>query len=382
MSSPGFNLPFDLAYDVYSMWRADFAIPSFCWAYKPDNNADYACDVVIAPAPELGSKIWTRNGRRILIGVYRDEGRPSDLIRSARIVSWSRVGNVITAIDPQPTRLSLGDAVTVYNMTASPSITATVTEVVDEYTFKFTTTAIGGTSGLTGGYAPVAPVNFYEQFIVFRYLPSYKLVPWQEVMDLLTAATPIVGTAPVDLTDIVTGNTIKTTRTVFNGSRLTSSGSRSGTELWRQQFDENSKPLTWTYDKLGRPDLPKTVSTPNRNNPVLYSPPVLNEVGSADPLTNEKLYVRDYYGFELNDTTRGPFYADDIITYDPNTENGLKRKLNGSEVIYEGVLHDDFGNFVEAAAPDNTVVVRRPILPITVDQFNLPYKQPRPRSTV
>lgn len=396
MSSPGLNQPFDPGYDVYSMWRDDFRIPSICSIYRPDNNFDYACDSVIAPAPELGAQLWTRNGRRILIGIYKDQGRPDGLRRPPRTVTWVRTVNKMVLTDVAPHRLRVGDEVDVFN-TVTPEARLKVLRVVDAYSFEVQSLAFaapscsGGTvpsSGSSGGYSPLAPVMFSEQYIVFRFLPSYKVVPWQEVIDLLQAATPTVGTAPVGLVDINTGDVINTTRTVFNGSRLLSSGSRAGTELWRQQFDETGKPLAWTYDYLGRADKPKTVSTRKQNNPPHLSGPVVNEAvdvdgaETTDPTANNQIYVKDFYGFELNDTTRGPYHANDIITYDPDEPNGIKRKTNGGEVIYDGFLHDEFGNFVTAATELNTLVARGPVLPLAVDQFNYPYKRPQPRRTV
>jgi len=380
MSSPGLDQPFDPGYDVYSMWREDFVIPSFCLVYRPNNNSDYACDSVIAPVPELGAKIWTRNGRRILIGIYKDEGRPSDQRRPARVVPWVRTVNKIVLTDTVHHHLHVGDVVDIYN-TTTPEARLKVLRVVDAFSFEVQSLATGPTSGSTGGYSALAPVNFYEQYIVFRFLPSYKLVPWQDVLDLLATATPTIGTAPVSLTDIVTGDTVQTTRTVFNGSRLLPSGSRSGTELWRQQFDENSKPLAWTYDYLGHASLPKTVSNSKQNNPPHNTGVMVNEVSSLDDMTNNQLYVKDYYGFELNDVTRGPFYADDIIIYDPAEPNGIKRKTNGSEPIYEEQLHDEFGNFVTEATEQNTLIARGPILPLAIDQFSVPYKRAQPKRT-
>jgi hypothetical protein len=379
MTSPSLTDPFDPGYDVYSMRREHFTIPSVCWVYKPDNNTDYACDSVIAPAPELGAQVWTRNGKRILIGIYRDEGRPNGLRRPARTVSWVRTVNKIVLTDTAHHHLAVGDVVDVYN-TTTPEARLKVLRVVDEYSFEVKSLATGPTSGVAGGYSAITPVNFYEDYIVFRYLPSYKLVPWQEVVDLLDSTVPTLGTAPVNLVDIVTGNIVQTARTVFNVTNAIASGSRSGTELWRQQFDEAGKPLPWTYDDLGRANLPKTISSVNRNNPSLVTNPVLNEESSVSDETNNQLYVKDYYGFELNDVTRAPYYADDIITYDPAEPNGIKRKENGSTVIYEGELHDEFGNYIMTATAQNTTTIRRPVMPLAIDQFNVPYKLPQPRS--
>lgn len=378
MSSPGLDQPFDPGYDVYSMWRADFKVPSFCWIYKPDNNADYACDAVIAPAPELGAKLWTRNGRRILIGIYKDEGRPNGLRRPARIVSWVRRVNKITLTDSAPHHLHVGDIVDVYNTTTAEA-RLPVLKVNDAYSFEVRSLATGPISGLTGGYSPLEPVIFSEQYIVFRLLPSYRLVSCQEVLDLLAAAAPSVSSAPVGLVDINTGDMIQTSRTVFNTHALTANGSRSGTELWRQQFDENGKPLPWTYDMLGHATPPKTISGVNRNNPLRVTSPVLNEESSISDDTNNQLYVKDYYGFELNDPARGPFHANDIIVYDPDQPGNIGRKKNGSEVIYEGPLHGEFGNFVTAVTEKNTMIVRQPVMPLALDQFNMPYKNPMPR---
>lgn len=378
MTSPSLAQPFDPGYDVYSMWRADLRVPDCCHVYKPDNNVDYACDLIIEPAPELGSRLWTLRGKRILIGVYKDEGRAAGR-RPARVVSWTRSVNRVRMVDTAPHHLRVGETVNVFNINTDEA-RVKVLKVIDAYTFEFKALATGPTSGVDGAWQPLADVNFYEQYIVFRLLPSYKLVPWQSVTALLAQCQPTYASAPVDLTDINTGSIVRTSRSVFNDSLLTSSGSRSGTELHRQQFDENGKPLTWTYNSYGYPSETREVSSKTANVLKQVEPPLVNELGSTSGTTNNRLYVYDYYGFELNDVNRAPYFTDDIITYDPDEPNNIKRKGNGQTAFYSGPLHDAFGNFVLSATETNQVVTRRPVLPLEVDQFNHPYKSPLPRS--
>lgn len=378
---PSFNDTFADCYEIFSQDHRSFSIPSVCHVYLPDNTEDYECLSIIEPAPELGSKVWTRFGKRILIGVYRDEGRATER-RLRNLVSWTRSVNLVTMTDTLPHNMVVGDWVDVYN-TNIVEARVQVTAVPSALSFTVPSIASGAGSGSSGGFSPINPVNFFEERLVFRFLPSYRLVPWACVQELLASCQPSFGFAPVGLTDITTGDVVNTQRTVFNTRGLAPNGSPQGGERNRQQFDENGKPLSWTYDTLGQPTPTRTVSSKLQNNPPTFNQPVVNEHTTVDPdpAANTQLYIKDYYGYEVNDLARGQYHQDDLVFYDPDSENGISRQMNGSNALYPGPLHDDYGNFVIAALPNNTLEVRAPILPLQVDQYNHPYKAPQPRTS-
>lgn len=71
MTYPDFNNIFAPEYDEYSIRLEELIIPKWINQFEPDNSIEFNCRTILSPAPELGSKLWTQNGKRIKIGVFR-----------------------------------------------------------------------------------------------------------------------------------------------------------------------------------------------------------------------------------------------------------------------------------------------------------------------
>jgi hypothetical protein len=112
VSYPDFNLPTDSRYDAMSAAVLDLPPPAGCYVYEPDNHDDYQCLALWQPAPELGARQWTRHGRRILLGLYRDEGRPGlaetrvifRLLPCFKPVPVAEVLDLLAAANPETAR--------------------------------------------------------------------------------------------------------------------------------------------------------------------------------------------------------------------------------------------------------------------------------------
>lgn len=300
MSYPPFDAPTDAAYDAMAVKPSDLPRPAGCHVYAPDNYDDYTCLVLWQPAPELGARLWTRNGRRILIGVYRDQGRG-------------------------------------------------MIEKDDEL------------------------IDTAETYVIARLLPTFKPVPWSTVLEILTECDPEESREVVALTDIRTGDVQLNSevRPQAIGSTLY--------RRHRQQMNELSKPLRQVYDARGRPIPPDLRFSKHQNAPLYVTTPMTNQWDPI-PTANPYLPVYDYYGFPINER-RGPLHRTDIVSYDPDSPNGIKRLIlgNGSEPVYSGPLFDVFGDFVVGARANNTLITRKPVQPITVDHHNTPFKTPQRR---
>jgi hypothetical protein len=377
MSAPDFTDPFNIAYDSLSIHKDWLTIPSWCNTYDPENNDEFECLVVIQPAPEKGAKAWTMNGKRVLIGVFRDQGRKIQQ-QDIRVVQWARYDTRLVVTTDRPHFMLPGDKVNLWDVNV-PVMTTSVVGIQSMFTFEVQTNMVGGQSGVAGGYQPVEPVNFYEDFIVFRLLPSMKVVSWPTVQAILNAGAPIANKPPVHLVDINNGSDrLVAAQINSHATHLLPNGSIVNQLLNRQQINEGGAPIRATYDNLGR--LMKTPYRYSKRQDVIkmIDPVTVNEECSCDPQTNDKLYVYDYYGFDLNDDSRAPYNSKKNVVYDSASSNGLKiRPDNTGEAFYRGIIQDEFGNVVIGARPDNTLVTRQAILPLQVDQFNVPYKEPR-----
>lgn len=144
-------------------------------------------------------------------------------------------------------------------------------------------------------------------------------------------------------------------------------------------MDELSKPLRQVYDARGRP-IPPDLRFSKRQNAALYLTAPMTNQWDPIPTANPYLPVYDYYGFPINDR-RDPLHRTDIVSYDPDSPNGIKRLVlgNGSAPVYAGPLFDVFGDFVVGARANNTLITRKPVQPIMVDLHNTPFKQPQRR---
>lgn len=366
MTSPALDSPFDIAYDAVSCHSDDVPSNSGCYVYKPDNYDDYSCIAIWQPAPELGARTWTRFGRRILIGVYKDEGRPVSYLPpglGTLSATFVLADGILTVTCAEPHGLLAGDFVDVSG-TPAP-IRQTVLKVVSATTFTTATTGANGSGACL--WRPVR-VDFSETHVVFRLLPTFTVVPVQVVRDILAAADPQLSRRNVSLTNILTGQETLTSEVQTYTSNVIY-------RRHRQQLSESSKPLPQRYDARGRV-IPIDLRFSRTANAKLY----LNapNVSQHNPLptSNATVPVFDYYGFQINDVARGPYYAADLVTYDSSSVTGIKRKTLDDVTLYTGPLHDEFGNFVIGVRANNTTIVRQPVQPLFVDHHGTPYKAP------
>lgn len=363
--SPNFNEPFSTVYDEISCHRDDLPTHHGCYVYTPDNHDDYQCLALWQPAPELGARQWTRNGKRILIGVYRDEGRMPQR-RPPTMMSWTLYGTLLTVTTNEAHRLHVGEGVTLSGATIGFNNDYVVTGVNSPTQFTVENPFPDSAAG-PGSYSPLNDIDFFNDYMVFRLLPTFKPVPIAVIRDILAAAEPELSRANVTLTDIQTGVTqVK--------SEIQTYTSSTQYRRHRQQLDELKKPLRQVYDARGRVIPPDLRFTKNANAALYFNVPMVNQWDPI-PSANPYLPAYDFYGFPLNDATRGPFNATDIIRYDSSNAVGLGRRVNGSSPIYTGVIHDVFGDYVVGARPNNTLIVRKPVQPLLVDHHNTPYKR-------
>lgn len=364
MTAPPFNAPFDPGYDDVSMFHLDVPAHPGCYVYTPDNYDDYQCFALWQPAPELGAPEWTRNGQRILIGVYRDEGR-APARQPFTAMTWARTGATLTVTCSKAHHIQPGAVVDLADVNVL-SATVTVNAVTD-LTFQAAIEDVGALSG-TGAYSPEQLVDFAESYVVFRLLPLFKPVSISTVYAILAGANPEQARTTVTLTDIQSGATqqaaslqAKTTSILYRRHR--------------QQLDELQRPLRQLYDARGRVIQPGLRFSKRANAQLYVNVPMVTQ---HDPLptANTHLPAHDYYGFSLNNVNRGPFYRSDIVYYDSNAVLGINRYVNNGAVVYAGNIHDVFGDFVVGARSNNTLVTRKPVQPLLVDQHNTPYKRP------
>lgn len=227
-------------------------------------------------------------------------------------------------------------------------------------------------------------INYYEDYIVFRLLPSFKLVTWAEIQQIFEDVAPVPYPVQRTMKEITTGTDVKIPRSITKSVNYTvpnTAALDTQTPLPRrfnQLYDEAGKPLKLSYDALGYPLDSTFKYSKNQNNPAKLNQALTDE-------GNDKVYAYDYWGLLINDNDRGPYYADDLITRDPNKIgylNNIRRKTDlGGEVLFKGTIYDEFGNIAVGIQENNALAVRQHILPLALDPFNHPIKQPLSKRT-
>jgi hypothetical protein len=87
-------------------------------------------------------------------------------------------------------------------------ITTNVVNVFDAYKFEVEVYPSGLTSGIDGGFRHVLPINFFEEYIVFRQLPSMKLMKASEAINLINEPDPTKIQRQEHLYDLTNNKTI------------------------------------------------------------------------------------------------------------------------------------------------------------------------------
>lgn len=396
MTSPGFLDYFNPAYDVFSVPISQFTLPFHWDFFLPDNQDDFACRSVIAPSPERGATRWTKNGKYICVGVYRDEGRPTQPFPARFPLIWSRIGNQIIFTDPLGHGMVIGDKVNLANVNLPVVNNTTVINVFNAQQFAAVCSNVGPTAGGGGSYQPARLKNFYDENVVFRLLPSFQVVPYQTILDLFTESAPAQDYSTRYIRNLTTDQVVKIPQ-VKNDQVDYTELQRKLNELFReatqpdlrfnQAFDENGEELEITYNEAGYPVVLTNVDSRFANAQVRYNQPRVREL----PLPDESVdaddypYVYDFYGFEVNDVTRDPFFENDLITRNPDVtgdvNNLLRKSQNGQPLYASPFVQDTFGNKVIGIQESNATVVRKQVLPLALDIFNRPNKLPYTRVT-
>lgn len=381
MTAPAFNTPFDPYYDLYSVNRLDVTIPDHFSTYVPDfvNAVDFQCLSVICPDPTFGAKQWTYRGKWISLGIYRDEGREAAQRPPTVNLTWSRASTILTIIDPAGHRLRSGDYVDLYNINV-PSLLHKVITVINANIFTVSVPLYGATSGVLGAYQPSDEYNFYEQNVVFRLLPSFQLVPWSFIQQLFVDSAPDEFPQVRELYNITTESIKQMPRGKSKSTNYdlptTSRPIVETVPLARrfgQVYDEAGDPLNVDYISDGQP-----VPLDNFDEPNLDSNRGFNST-FVNPPSPDRVMVYDFYGGEINDPTRGPYFRTDLITRDltkpPPIDNIERAEQNG--VPYYGMkLYDRFMNLVIGIQENNATVIRQNLLPLKLDRYNRPAKLP------
>ena len=382
MTLPAWNDNFHQYYNTYSVPVGSMAtIPDFFDVFSPDNTDDFQCLSVISPNPDKGARRWTMNGKWITIGIYRDEGRPTALRPQLNNVSWDRDGQeLILNVGDTNHLLEAGNSVKLSNINVT-ELTTTVYKIYSQSVFSVLTHNDGATSGSSANVFALEPYNFYEQNRVFRFLPSFKLIPYLDVVDLFNELAPVQGSQQRSMFDISSLTTVKIPTGTSKASNYNLPFSRTlPAELkiletrFNQEYDEDGNPLALTYSPAGIPIPVNNVDSKNKNSQDFVNQPI-------DGVEDSILQVYDFYGIYINGN-RAPFNRDDIIAINPESStevnNFLYLKINGTPIYSQRYkLFDLFGNVATGVHSDtNTLRVRKGILPLQLDAFNRPTKKP------
>ena len=416
MTAPPFNEPFNPYYDQFSISHYDFAVPDHFDVYAPEfaNEIDFQCLSVISPSPNKGAKQWTYGGKWLTIGVYRDEGRDPAQRPPSTALSWVRSSTTLTINDPVGHRLRTGDLVDLYNINV-PSLLKKPINVLNSTAFTVKVPLYGAVSGSNGAYQPSELYNFSEQNYVFRILPSFQVVPWSLIQELFASSSPEVTPQMREMYNITSGtstllpkNKSKTTNFDLPLSGHPVVDTVPLARRFGQIYDEQGNPLSISYLPGGQPVPSKSYNSPNLSAHVGYNSPLTNEdvdygiryrvtrnadqritspdgdlrilnLPQDDQSFDTRVYVFDFYGGEINDPSRGPYFRTDLITRDPAKpapfDNILRLEQNGVP-YYAKTLYDIFGNRVVGIQENNATVIRENLLPLVLDRFNRPIKSP------
>jgi len=134
-----------------------------------------------------------------------------------------------------------------------------------------------------------------------------------------------------------------------------------------QAFNEGGQPLPLHYLNNGYPSTPHNVDSPYSNAQTFFTVP------PAD----QKLRIYDFYGLNLNDPQRGPYFSDQNVTISQIDHVTLEvRKDHLGNLIYASTLNDEFGNQVIRGSSSLALKIKKQLLPLELDSFNRPIKEP------
>jgi hypothetical protein len=234
----------------------------------------------------------------------------------------------------------------------------------------------GSTSGTSATYQDDFLTDFYANYRVFRLLPSFKLVPYSVIKTIFLDTAPIPQTALKTLYNITSGLNVPVPPTTSDNTNFLSptttipTSSKSPLAVrFGQVYDAAGDPLPLQYLGSGTPVVVNNVDSVHKNEQIFYTPP---RVGTSDP----RIYVYDFYGLDLNDSTRGPTYSSVNVTRNLAVSGDLNNLVINPSLGYSSTLGDIFGNLAIGVQTNNALVIRKQVLPLTLDAFNRPTKSP------
>lgn len=239
-----------------------------------------------------------------------------------------------------------------------------------------------------GIYRDEGRTGYDETHYVFRLLPSFKLISYAQVLQYFIDSAPAKTAVHRQLLNVTT-NQLK--KLPSNKGRLSNydvpfvPSERLHLSIrFNQAYDETGAPLKLQYSPEGEALDVNRVDSIYKNPREFFLSPQANELGDPSSAQDAVVDVYDYYGLAVNDATRAPYFATDIITRDTDVDpprDNIKRRLQGTVEIQPGWLFDRYGNLVLGIQENNALVARSPILPLQLDTFGKPVKQPVQKAT-
>ena len=365
-------------YSKYSAVATEFEIPTHVDFFTPDNkDTGYDCTGIIVPNKFKGAKTNVYRSKIACIGIYHDQGRPSTESELFEFVTWTRYGKKIVLTHTlQKHKYVLNDSIICYNINVQ-RLECKITKILDEYSYEIESFLVGPSYGTEAAVQLKRFKSFYDENVVFRLLPSFKLITIAEVLEILgtsTTTVPIKDFYNVSSDQINKVPTI-VTKSINYQKRVDQFGFSTSKFLYNQIFDDLGNPLRMQFKDNGLPEDVNNVDSKNKNSKIFINQPIQN---SDRPFSdrNEIIQVYDFYGYLINDELRGPYYDNDLISR--NSDNSILYSLTntGKRKYDRKFLLDEFGNEVIGITDKNTTIVKKQTLPLALDRFNAPVKQP------
>ena len=437
MSYPLLDDPFDSQFSIYSIPKKDFTIPNHFDVFLPDSQ-DGCLGALVASAAR-GATSYIRNGKYLIIGIYADSGRLPITGIAQPNRYWTRVGNILTidtttyfnvelqarvsnSVPPfanNPTYsypsiyefVSLGEQIKLTGVDSTLSI-FTVTEITST-TFSVYAPPLSGAADLSANNL-ATPVELTKDFsitnIVFRILPSFKLVPYAEILGIFESTSPttsnntsyITNLTPVITAQASTGFVIQTPPLTSSSNyryanirdrlepiesslpRITISPKIQIPEFENEQiFDSDSNALPLRYDSHGQVIKTFYFDSANKTNTSFTVPPIRDMNGDVVVDGDGFAFtLYDFYGFKLT-RARQRQNAIPFGISDSDPSSPLRRFLpfNGTSFINMKSFFDVFANNVIGilSYPTGPIIAKRQLMPLALNNFGYPKKSPQPR---
>ena len=402
MTYPNWFKPHDPYYDQYSIEIDDFVMPEHFDSFLTDFGDEVGCKTIVMPSPRRGAVNYTKNDKFMVIGIYRDTGRPATIFPIITGKAWATSGNELIIFD-STNKVRVGDYLYCYNTNVSgQQYLKCIAREQNFFTLKLAS-LLGDTSGLSCSYRIDRVKDFAEENIVFRLFPTFKLITYVEFLEIAEATSPnsVFKTSEV-IKNITTNTDVRTSLQVNNNTDFTPVNNyKKVTEISystfnlsvrvkgdkmpkfenNQTFDYVGKPLKLKYDDAGRVISPKYYDSKYKNKNIYVESILAAENPSSNSTIDDRVWCYDFYGIDINDPSRGPYNLDTVITRDTSVEgnvNNISRiEVSGVPLYPEGqYVYDRFGNVAIGINENNSLNVIRQRIPIQLDNFGRPYKLP------